>query len=95
VFSEGYQSISAIWLELQPGVGAASGTGTDPVASLQISRDGGFTFGPEKFARIGSIGQYLTRARWLRNGRARDFIWKFRVSDPVYPVIAGAYVDAA
>lgn len=95
VFAQGYQTLGAIWLEMQPGVGAITGTGTNPVVSLQISRDGGFTWGPEKFARIGSIGQYLTRARWLRNGRARDFVWKFRLSDPVYPVIAGAYVDAA
>ena len=95
VFNEDEQSISALWVEFQPGVGSTSGQGTNPVAMLQISRDGGFTYGPEKFANIGALGNYLARARWLRNGRAKDFVFKIRVSDPVYPVITGAWLDAA
>jgi hypothetical protein len=95
VFEEDEMRLNVIWLEMQPGVGNPTGAGTDPVAMLQISRDGGLTWGTEKFAPIGQQGNYLARARWLRNGRAKDFVFKFRISDPVYPVIAGAWVDAA
>lgn len=95
VFNEERQPLSVVWVEFQPGVGAVSGPGSMPVASLQISRDGGFTYGPEKFASIGALGEYTARARWLRNGRARDFVLKLRLTDPVYPVIAGAYLDIA
>ena len=95
VFQEGYQAISSVWVEMQPGVGNATSPGNTPVCMLQISRDGGFTYGPERWASMGALGQYRTRARWLRCGRARDFVFKFRVTDPVYTVFAGAYLDAA
>ena len=95
VFSEQDKTVSAIEVDMQPGVGNVTGSGTNPVCALSISRDGGFTYGPTRFATIGAIGQYQARARWLRNGMARDFIYKFRVTDPVYTVFTGAWLDTA
>lgn len=95
VFSEQDKTVPAIEVDMQPGVGNATGAGVNPVCALSISRDGGLTYGPTRFAAIGAIGQYQARARWLRNGRARDFIYKFRVTDPVYTVFTGAWLDTA
>ena len=95
VYAEEEKPLGTIQIEFQPGVGTVSGQGSNPMASLQISRDGGFTYGPEKFAGIGKIGEYLARARWLRNGRAKDFVYKIRITDPAYPVITGAWLDEA
>lgn len=86
------------WLqiEFQPGVGLATGQGQNPVAMLQISRDNGYTWGPERWESIGAIGQYTARCIWRRLGSARQWAFRLVVSDPVYPltVIRGIMQDA-
>jgi hypothetical protein len=59
---------------------------------LQVSRDGGRTFGAEKWVSIGKVGQYLSpRAIWRRLGSARDFVFQFTLTDPVkFTLIGGA-----
>lgn len=67
----------------QPGVGLISGQGEDPQVMLSISRDGGQTWGTERWVSAGEQGQYKKRVRWLRNGRYRNGVAKIVVSDPV------------
>lgn len=86
-----YQHISALWLEMEAGVGLNSGQGSDPKVMLQISRDGGHTFGAELWASIGQMGKYRARALWNRLGRSRDWLFKFRVTDPVKTVFVAAW----
>lgn len=74
---------SVLELLPQPGVGLISGQGDDPQVMLSISRDGGQTFGPERWESAGEQGQYKKRVRWLRNGRWRNGVAKIVVSDPV------------
>lgn len=57
-----------------------SGASTDQQLMLQISRDGGHTFGSEMWTTLGAIGQYLQRAVWRRLGRGRDFVFRLRTS---------------
>jgi hypothetical protein len=38
-------SIAQLWLEMEAGVGLVSGQGSDPQVMLQISRDGGHSWG--------------------------------------------------
>ncbi len=94
VFDEDPISIGRLWLDIETGVGLASGQGSDPQAMLTISKDGGRTFGPEKFTDIGEIGKYGTRAIWRRLGRAYDWTIRVRISDPIKVAISGAWVDA-
>jgi hypothetical protein len=63
---------------------------TNPRIMLQISRDGGYTYGDEMWIRMGAIGQYLKRAEWRRLGVSRSYVFKFRVTDPVKVIIIGA-----
>ena len=86
-------SIRELQVEFESGVGLVSGQGSDPQAMLQISRDGGRTWGSERWASIGKIGEYTARVRWLRIGTGRDFVFKIRVTDPVKVAIANAYID--
>lgn len=67
----------------QPGVGLASGQGVDPQVMLRISKDGGRTWGIERWTTLGALGAYLTRIRYLRNGSWRDGVIEITVSDPV------------
>lgn len=83
---------AALQVDLEAGVGLATGQGSDPQIMMQISKDGGHTWGPERWRSMGKIGEYKARARWLRCGSARDFVFKLRISDPVKRVILGAYI---
>lgn len=87
-----YSSIAAFWLDMEAGVGLQSGQGSNPQAMLQISRDGGHTWGGEMWRSFGAVGVYAARAVWNRLGRARDWLFKVRVTDPVKTVFVAAWV---
>ena len=57
--------------------------GTNPQCYLQISRDGGHTWGEYLQTELGRRGEFNSRAEWRRLGQARDWVFKIRVSDPV------------
>lgn len=86
-----FETISSLWIEMQAGVGDQVGQGFDPQIMMSISRDGGHTYGPEAWRSIGKVGQYTRRAKWNRLGRARDWLFKFRITDPVKTVFTQAW----
>ena len=81
-------------LEFEAGVGTVVGDGVNPKAVLDWSDDGAKTWSNELWADIGRIGEYQTRVKWNRLGRARSRVFRVVVSDPVKVVIVGAYIDA-
>ena len=81
-------TIDALRLEMETGVGLATGQGSDPQLMVEISRDGGRSYGPEEWVDIGAVGEYLTRAEVRRCGLADDFVFRFSMTDPVKFVIA-------
>lgn len=85
--------ISEIRLDLETGLGLATGQGSDPQVMMSISRDGGHSFGTERWTSAGKTGQYRHRARWRRCGRARDLVVKVRISDPVEVNLIRASAD--
>lgn len=86
--------MSELRLDMETGAGLATGQGSDPQVMLQISQDGGHTFGVERWASAGAIGAYRTRARWRRLGRTRDTVLKIRMTDPVKTIFLGAALIA-
>ncbi len=96
VFSNlGRYTISELQVDLESGVGLSSGQGEDPQIMLQISKDGGHTWGAERWVSMGKIGEYTKRAKWNRLGQSRDWTFKLKISDPVKRAILGAYVTGA
>jgi len=77
-------------LDMEQGVGTAGGQGQNPQVMLQVSRDGGFTWGNEMWTSFGAQGDFLRRAEWRRLGVSRNYVFKFRISDPVKVVLIGA-----
>lgn len=75
--------ISEIRLELDAGVGTALGQGSNPNVMMRVSKDGGRTFGPERWKPIGKSGQYRSTTYWDRLGSSRDFVFQFTLTDPV------------
>ena len=74
---------SRVELVFEQGVGLVTGQGSDPQVMLQFSDDGGRTWSNERWRSMGRIGEYKTRTIWLRNGKSRDRIYRYSISDPV------------
>lgn len=53
------------------GVGASTGTDSNPQVWLQMSFDGGQSFGYERYQNMGQIGKRFARAVWRRIGLGR------------------------
>jgi hypothetical protein len=84
------RSVLELQVDFEEGTGLTTGQGVNPQVMLQISKDGGHTWGNELWTTIGAMGAYATRAIWRRLGIARDWVFKLRISDPVKVVIIGA-----
>jgi hypothetical protein len=95
IFKEDRQSIHSFWLDMETGVGLATGQGSDPQAVLRYSKDGGHSWSNELQAPIGAVGEYETRVKWDRLGRARDFTFEVTVTDPLKTVFINGYLKAS
>ena len=84
--------IDELYLDVESGIGLVSGQGSDPQLMLQVSRDNGRTWGNERWASLGKLGEYHRRAQWRRLGAGRDFVFRIALSDPVKFVCTGGAV---
>ena len=80
-------------LFFESGIGLISGQGSDPMAMLQYSDDGGHTWSSETWRSAGKIGKYGWRAIWNRLGASRQRYYKLTVNDPVKWVVTGANLE--
>lgn len=80
-------------LDMDAGVGLATGQGSDPQVMMSYSNDGGQTFSNEKWRSFGKIGEFIRRAIWRRLGAARERIFRFKITDPVPVRITGCYAN--
>jgi len=77
----------------EAGKGLVTGQGSDPMAMLQYSDDGGHTWSHEIWRSAGKIGKYEWRAVWNRLGSSRQRNYKLVVTDPVKWVVTGANIE--
>jgi hypothetical protein len=84
-----------IEIDFSPGTGLTVGTGNAvaPSVTLQVSTDGGLTFGQPRQAMIGKRGNYYSRARWGVLGSGRDLVFKLTMADPVKFDLLAAFID--
>ena len=80
-------------LEMETRVGDLSGEGHDPQIILQLSWDGGRTFGNQYIGYIGNTNQDFIRVYWHNLGRGTEVVFRVSVSDPIYVSIHGAMID--
>jgi hypothetical protein len=93
-FGQNEASVASICLDMETGVGNNTGLGVDPQLVMQVSKDGGKTFGIEKPVSLGTKGSYRKkRALWRRLGKSNDFVFKFTLTDPVQFVILSAVAN--
>ncbi len=80
-------------LDMEVGVSLREGQGVNATVVLQVSKDGGHTWGAARELSMGLRGEYKTLMRWWRQGYGRDFVYRIYGSDPVPIRIVGAYID--
>lgn len=85
--------VENIQLVMDVGVGLVSGQGVDPLMMLQLSGNGGKTFGNERTSSAGPIGEYDTRVQWPRCGSGRNIVPRFVATDPVPWRIVDCLID--
>ncbi len=91
-----YFTLNEVELLIEPGVGILAGQGSDPEVWMQLSRNGGKTWGARMTRRIGERGDYERRIVWgggFGQFRPEGGVVAFGVSDPVPFVIKGAQAD--
>jgi hypothetical protein len=81
-------------LQMQMGIVPGAGPGSSPVVSLEISNDGGNTFGAALPVAAGSVGEYKKRAIWRRLGRARDRVFRWTMTEPIECAWIDAFLEA-
>lgn len=77
----------------ETGVGLQSGQGSNPLVSLQLSKDGARTWSDSSTASIGAVGKYQTNVVFRRLGIAEQMTFKIRITDPVKVAIIGSYLS--
>lgn len=83
-------------LDMETGVGLASGQGSNPQVMLDWSNDGGRTWSMlQIWQSLGKVGEYLTRLRWKKMGQARQRVYRLTISDPVPRTLIAAHLDSA
>lgn len=85
--------VDRLRIDMERGVGLATGQGSDPQVMLQVSRDGGNTWGAEMWESAGAVGQYKRRVEWRRLGTSDQWTFKVRVTDPVKRVFVSASIN--
>lgn len=86
-------AIDEVYLDMETGMGLQYGQGSDPQIVLQISKDGGRTFGTERWRSMGKVGQYKSpRVMWNRLGASQDFVFLWTMTEPVKFTVVGGSV---
>ncbi len=85
--------IDRLELLMDVGLGLVSGQGSDPQVMLRVSRDAGRTWGNERIASVGRIGEWRRRVYWNRLGSSRDTVVEISYTEPVPFRIVDAYVN--
>lgn len=75
--------IDRLTLHAEPGLGLTTGQGSDPQVMLEMSRNGGKTYGNQRSRSSGEQGEYDKRLIWNRCGSGRNPVPRFTATDPV------------
>jgi hypothetical protein len=92
VFDENPITVRELWLDMETGIGLEGGT--EPQVMLQLSKDGGHSWGHERWCSAGAIGEYSQRVVYRRLGASEDFVIKVRMTEPCKFAVMGAWMTA-
>lgn len=76
----------------EAGVGLQTGQGSNPLATLRLSKDGARTWSDAYTATIGAVGQYQQKIEFRRLGITEQMTFEIEITDPVKVAIIGSYL---
>lgn len=79
---------------MEQGVGLTSGQGEDPLVKLEISFDGGRSWAPRGWGRVGRMGEHTLRVEFYGLDSNYSLMFRLTTSDPVPYEIYSAVIDA-
>lgn len=85
--------MSRIWLDVETGVGLASGQGDNPQLMVSVSIDGGRSFTNEQDVLLGRTGEGDTKVKYDYMKNFKSLYVKVRCSDPVFLSLYGAQIE--
>lgn len=77
-------TVCSVRMNMQRGVGLATGQGSAPVLMCQLSNDGGHTYGAEEHVSMGVMGDYVTPVDFNQFSTGYEIRAKIKCSDPVF-----------
>lgn len=72
---------------------AEPGLSDDDLLMIRASKDGGYTWSPERVVSTGALGRYLQRVQTYRWGQARDWVFEVSTSGPIPQSLLAAWAD--
>lgn len=85
--------IDRLQVVLEAGLGLTTGQGIDPQVMLEMSRNGGKTWGNIRSRSAGVQGAYTHRVVWHRCGAGRNPVPRITVTDPIPWRVIDGFVD--
>ena len=85
--------MSRLWLQIEAGVGLATGQGDNPQLMVSASFDGGRSFINESDVLMGRAGEGRIDVKWDHCESFRSMFIKIRCSDPVFFSLFGATLE--
>ena len=74
------------------GVGLQTGQGSNPLCTLELSKDGAREWLDVGTAAIGAVGKYQTKVSFRQLGIAETMTFRLSISEPVKIAISGSYL---
>jgi hypothetical protein len=84
---------NSLKIGFENGVGLQSGQGSNPLASLRLSKDGARTWSDYYTTSIGAVGNYRQHVEFRRLGIAEQMTFEISISEPVKVAITGSYLN--
>ena len=94
VFTDGLKPFTFEELAVECNVGTWDDYTLKPMLLLQVSKDGGNTFGNVRSASLGRTGEYGHRVRWLNLGYNRLCVVRLSYSHPTDLVLTMCSIRA-
>lgn len=95
VYAEGNRAVhKRLGLAMNVGMGLTTGQGSNPLATLYMSDDGGNVFRTHTQQELGREGKYQTRVDWWKLGLSNNRVYSIGVTDPVKLFTFDTQLDA-
>lgn len=85
--------VAQLLYKFEPSTTLHTGVGSEPSVSMRFSNDGGFSYSAVRERRIGKVGEYKYKTRFLLAAHGDDLVIETVMHDPVRWALVGVYAN--